>query len=187
VLLQRSEVMEGFMLTNFETLETSEEHQLAKHEWVLQHTGISQQQMLTIGRASEFFDRLLQPIMQERQQLQREIAELSEHANVVSSESGCISSSIDSYKQNMAKREALLARLSSLLGKEYLVRLASACAVCGPLTYTQLATLVVQMTPHPVSLQVLGKLLQQQMKQQQQQQQPMQQQQQVATASRQRS
>lgn len=173
VLLQRTEVVEGFMLTNFETLEAGEEHQLDSHQWVLQHAGITQQQVLRIGRAAEFFERLLAPIMQERQQLQREIAAQREQILQDSRSSSGSNSSIDGrgHKQSMAKREAMLVRMSSLMGKEYLVRLAASCAVCGPLTYAQLANLVVQMTPRPVSLQLLGKLLLQQYQQQQQAQQ----------------
>jgi hypothetical protein len=169
VLLQRTEVIGGFMLTNFETLEVGEEHQLAKHEWALQQLGITPDQVLAIGRATEFFERLMQPIMQERQQLQREIAQQQEaQLEVCSSNSS--SGNSDELKQIMAKREVMLIRLSSLLRKEYLVRIAACCVVIGPLTYVQLAKLIVQMTPHPASIQVLGKLLQQQYQQQQQQQ-----------------
>jgi hypothetical protein len=170
VLLQRTEVLEAFMLTNFETLEVGEEHQLAKHEWMLQHIDLSKQQVHAIGRAAEFFERLMKPVMQERQQLQQELAQQQELPPGAGSSSSS-SSSNDSYKQIMAKREAMLGRLSSLLGKEYLLRIAACCAVVGPLSYAQLGTMVVQMTPHPVSLQVVGKLLQQQYQQQQKQQQ----------------
>jgi hypothetical protein len=66
----------------------------------------------------------------------------------------------------------MLRRLSSLLGKEIQLRLAVSAAVVGSLTYVQLATAAVQMTPHVVQLQMLGMLV---LEQQEQREQPQQQ------------
>jgi hypothetical protein len=166
VLLHRTDVMQRFSSTNFETGQLAAEPDMGKHEWVLQQLHLKPHQVRSIAGAMQCFARLLDPIIQERQQLQHEISQQQERPGLSSS-----SSSVDTYKQNMATREVTLQRLSRLLRKEYIVRMAAAAAIVGSLTYVQMATAAVLMTPHPFSLQMIGMLLQQQHKQQQMQQQ----------------
>jgi hypothetical protein len=146
------------------------------HNWVLQQLHLDPQQASSIASAMDCFSRLLNPIMQERQQLQSEISQQQEQPGGSSCNSSC-GSSVDSYKHHLAKREASLLRLSSLMRKEYLVRTAAAAAIVGVLTYVQLATAAVLMTLYVVSLQMLGMLVQEQQQQQHKhkQQQPKQQ------------
>jgi hypothetical protein len=165
VLLQRTEIMQRFASSNFETGKlTDPDHK--KHCWVLQQLHLSEQQVSSITQAMNCFKRLLDPIVQERQQLQHKLAQQQEQPGGGSSSS----SSVDVYKQCMAKRGAMLSRLSKLMQKEYMLRLAAAAAIAGALTYVQLATAAVQMTPHVLSLQMLGMLVLEQQKQQGQEQ-----------------
>jgi hypothetical protein len=170
LLLQRTEVIEGFVLTNFETGETHDEHPISKHMWVIEQMQLSQEQKLTIVHAMDFFQRMLAPTIEERQRLQQDIAQQKELLGSSSNGHTDSSSSSKDHKQLMAKREAMLTRLSSLLRKEYLMRMAACAAIVGALTYVQVATAAVQMTPQPFSLQMIGMLLQQEQQQQQQQQ-----------------
>jgi hypothetical protein len=72
----------------------------AKHAWVLQQLQLSEQQLCSIARTMRFFKRLIAPAVNERQQLQQELAQQQEPPPGAGS-SG--SSSNDSYKQIMAK------------------------------------------------------------------------------------
>jgi hypothetical protein len=177
VVLRRTDVMQRFASANFETGELNTEVDRAMHNWVLQQLHLQPQQVSSIARAMDCFSRLLNPIMQERQQLQSKISQQQEQPGGSGcNSSGCGSISVDSYKHHMAKREASLLRLSGLMRKEYLVRTAAAAAIVGVLTYVQLATAAVLMTPHAVSLQMLGMLVQEQQQQHKhQKQQPKQQ------------
>jgi hypothetical protein len=164
LMLQRTEVIESFMLTNFETGETYDEHPIMKHVWVIEQMQLTKQQKLTIAHAMDFFKRMLAPTIEERQRLQQEIAQQKEHLDCSSSDSSSGSSSRE-HQKLMAERDVMLRRLSTLLRKEYLMRMAASAAVAGGLTCVQMATCAVQMTPHPFSLQMIGMLLQQQQQQ----------------------
>jgi hypothetical protein len=166
VLQQRTDVMQRFSSTNFETGKLVDEPDRAKHAWVLQQLQLSEQQVSSIAHSMSCFKRLLAPGVQERQQLQQELSQQQDLPGAVSS-----SSSIDSYKQSMTKREAMLARLSNSMRKEYMLRMAAAAAIAGSLTFVQLATAIVQMTPHCVALQMLGMLVLEQQEEQERQQQ----------------
>jgi hypothetical protein len=177
VLLRRTDVMQRFSSSNFETGELVNEPDRAMHEWVLQQLHLEPHQVSSIAGAMDCFQRLLDPIMQERQQLQSEISQQQEQPGSGGCSSSGGGSSVDSYKRNMAKREASLLRLSSLMQKECLVRTAAAASIAGVLTYVQMATVAVMMTPNVLSLQMTGMLVQQQQHKQQQQQQQQQKQQ----------
>jgi hypothetical protein len=161
VLLQRTEVMQRLSCSNFETGELADPDR-EKHAWVLQQLHLSEQQISSITRAMSCFKRLLDPIVQGRQQLQRDLARQQEQPG-----SGSNSSSVNEYKQCMAKREEMLSRLANLMREEYMLRLAAVAAMAGALTFVQLATAAVQMTPHVVALQMLGMLVLEQQQQKQ--------------------
>jgi hypothetical protein len=168
LLLQRPHIMHQFSTTNFETGELAEPD-IANHRWLLQQLKLKPQQVSSITGAFACFDRHLNPIMQQRQQLQHEIAQQQEQPGSSSSSSGGGSSEVDDYKQRMAKREGLLMRLSGLLQKDFVLRTAACAVVIASMTYVQLAEAAVLMYPHPAVLPLLGKLLLEQQQQQQQQ------------------
>lgn len=166
VLMQRSEVMWRFGNSNFETGELEEETDMQKHAWVLQQLQLTPQQTSNIVRSMSCFKRLLTPLVQQRQLLQQQLAQQHDEPG-----SGSSSSSVDAYKQCMAQREAMLLRLVNLMRKDNMLRMASATAVAGSLTYVQLATAAVQATPRPLALGAIGMLVLEQHQQQEQQQQ----------------
>lgn len=136
------------VLVNFETFTPAEEHRMEKHTWLVNESvAISPEQRANVSNGMDLFGRVLAPILAERMQVQQQIA--AEHVPVGISR--------QQWLDEQGKR---LERLSLLLKKEYLARMAAAAWIVGCFTYSQLAIMVVQMTPNPVCLSMLGKVLQ---------------------------
>jgi hypothetical protein len=156
LLAQCPDVFFRFSSTNCETGEL-EEPNIAGHRWLLQQLKLQPHQVSSIVAAMACFQRHIDPLMQQRQQLQHEIAQQQEQPGDSSSSSG--GGDVNDYKQRMAQQGELLTRLSGLLQKDFVLRCAACAAIIGSLTYVQMAEALVMMAPRPILLPVLGKLL----------------------------
>jgi hypothetical protein len=160
VLHQRSDVMQRFVLSNFETFEIRQEFSSERLKWLLSRVHFPKQQQQDIAASVEvFFFQLLTPVIEERRRLQSAVVVADtttgpgeQHAP------GSAAALLDAEEE--AQRAA---RLALVMRKEFLLRLVFLMRIIGMLTCEQIARLAVLNAPYPAPYNLLAvKLAQQQ-------------------------
>lgn len=151
-------------------LREAEEH----HVWVLQQLGLSPQQLKRMVNSFHVYKRLLAPVLQEVRQLQQEIGgSTSSCGGSEGSGGGSFDGSVhtsligtvipvaaadDAIRLRMAAAQLQQQQarwLSTLMHKDYLIKMCCGVHVVGCMTWTQVGRLLVLLSPHPATANML--------------------------------
>jgi hypothetical protein len=157
-LHQRSDIVQSFILSNFETFEISQEPFIERLKWLLSRVHFPKQQQQDIVASVEVCVQLLTPVIEERRRLQSAVVVADtttgpgeQHAP------GSAAALLDAEEE--AQRAA---QLAVLMRKEFLLRIVCLMRIIGILTCEQIARLCVLNAPYPVPLNYLAIVLAQQ-------------------------
>ncbi len=158
-LHQRSDIVQSFILSNFETFEISQEPFIERLKWLPSRVHFPKQQQQDIVASVEVCVQLLTPVIEERRRLQSAVVVADtttgpgeQHAP------GSAAALLDAEEE--AQRAA---QLAVLMRKEFLLRIVCLMRIIGMLTCEQIARLAVLNAPYPAPYNLLAvKLAQQQ-------------------------